>query len=104
MSQNIKWYGGEVEKEVVKLNDAALKKAALIVERKSKQLVLRDTSTLFRSIFHDIDKRKHTAIVGTNVEYSPFVELGTKFWKGKSFLREALKQSRQKIARLYKGK
>jgi len=91
-----------VLEEVDKRIKANLKTAALMVERSSKQICPVDTGTLKRSIFHIIDDR--SAVVGTNVEYAPYVEMGTRFWPGKPYLRPALEMNKDKIKQLFKEK
>ena len=75
--------------------------ATLTVEREAKELCPVRTGTLRRSIFHDIDKDKNQAMIGSNVEYAPYVELGTHKWEGKPFLRPALERSVAAIKRIF---
>jgi len=48
--------------------------------------------------------KSRMAIVGTNVEYAPYVEMGTRFWPGKPYLRPALEMNKDKIKQLFKEK
>ena len=48
-----------------------------------------DTGRLRNSITHEVED-KHTAVVGSNVEYAPYVELGTRKMKAKPYLRPAI--------------
>jgi len=90
-------------KEVGSKVSANLKTATLLVERDAKILCPVKTGTLKRSITHEfISDTK--AQVGTNVEYAPFVELGTSKWAGKPFLRPALAKNLKAIRRLFKAK
>ncbi|KKL61386.1 hypothetical protein LCGC14_2195790 [marine sediment metagenome] len=89
---------GETEKRFQK----GLAQATLLVERRAKEMCPVDTGTLKRSITHEIGT--DNAIVGTNVEYAPFIELGTDKWAGKPFLRPALMASAKAIRRLFRGK
>jgi phage gpG-like protein len=50
--------------------------ASIIVERRAKQLCPRRTGRLARSITRQLEK--HKAIIGSNVDYAPVVELGSK--------------------------
>lgn len=43
----------------------------------AKDLCPVDTGLLRNSITHDVDEDELTAQIGTNVEYAPYVELGT---------------------------
>lgn len=55
-----------------------LEKACFLVENKAKIKAPVDTGQLRASITHEIDGE--TGIVGTNVEYAPYVEFGTGVW------------------------
>lgn len=94
-------------KEVFNLAEAkahkALADAALLVQRTAKQLVPVDTGTLKRSITHEF-RGKHTVAVGSNVEYAPYVELGTSKMSARPYLRPALEANRREIRRLLKQK
>lgn len=58
------------------------------VERKAKVRCPVDSGRLRTSIC--VEMKKLCAIVGTNVEYAPHVEYGTKKWKGQPFLRPSV--------------
>ena len=53
----------------------ALEKACLLVENDAKKKVPVDTGNLRSSITHEVNGNE--GIVGTNVEYAPYVEFGT---------------------------
>lgn len=53
----------------------ALVNACVLVETTAKEKVPAPTGTLKRSITHEI--KGNTGIVGTNMEYAPYVEYGT---------------------------
>lgn len=55
----------------------ALEKCGLTAEGYAKQLAPVDTGNLRNSISHKIDTDEMAAYIGTNVEYAPYVELGT---------------------------
>lgn len=57
-------------------------------ESYAKQLAPVDTGRLRNSITHQ-QYDESTEIIGTNVEYAPYVELGTKRQKAKPYLRPA---------------
>lgn len=82
---------------------AGITKACLLVEREAKKIVPVKTGTLKRSITHEVDVARRIGIVGSNVEYAPYVELGTRKWKGKPYLRPALLKSKKKIAAIFRG-
>ena len=78
---------------------ARLQTAALLVERTAKQKCPVRTGTLKRSITHVVEKR--TARVGTNVEYAPYVEMGTKHMSARPYLRPALEANKARIKELF---
>jgi len=88
--------------EAERLSAIKLTRATLLVERTAKQLCPVKTGTLKRSVFHKIEKT--IAYVGSNVSYAPFVEMGTRKWSGKPFLRPALEANRTEIERLFNSK
>lgn len=52
-----------------------LEKACLVVENAAKSKVPVDTGNLRSSITHEVEGNE--GVVGTNVEYAPYVEFGT---------------------------
>jgi len=80
---------------------ANLKTATMLVERDAKIFCPVLTGTLKRSITHEFPG-KHTAIVGSNIEYAPHVELGTSKMAAHPFLRPAIIKNRKAIKRLLK--
>lgn len=67
----------------------ALEKIGLTAEGYAKKLCPVDTGRLRNSITHQIDTSEDAVYIGTNVEYGPYVELGTKYSKAQEFLRPA---------------
>lgn len=71
----------------------ALEEIGLVAEGYAKRLCPVDTGRLRNSITHSIDTSSMHAIIGTNVEYGPYVELGTSRRKaangGRGFLAPA---------------
>lgn len=57
----------------------AMEKACMLVENEAKRTVHVDTGQLRNSIKHEVigTKREITGVVGSNVEYAPYVEYGT---------------------------
>lgn len=55
----------------------ALEEIGLVAERYAKRLCPVDTGRLRNSITHSVEEFGTSAIIGTNVEYAPYVELGT---------------------------
>jgi HK97 gp10 family phage protein len=73
--------------EAIKLKDEALSRAlwkiGATVERYAKELCPVDTGRLRNSIAFDVREEEEAVYVGTNVEYAPYIELGTgKFAEG----------------------
>lgn len=55
------------------------------------------TGTLMRSITTEQDKQNIAGIVGTNVKYGKWLELGTKNIKPRPFLRPSIEENKIKI-------
>lgn len=70
-----------------------LEQKAIQVERTAKHLCPYRSGRLRASITHGlgVDAKGLFAVVGTNVEYAPYVELGTSRMAAQPFLRPALK-------------
>lgn len=79
---------GEVAKD--------LQRRALKVEGAAKRLCPVDTGRLRSSITNAIghDEQGLVAVIGTNVEYAAFVELGTSKMPAQPYLRPALEAGR----------
>lgn len=70
---------------------AAMERCGAEMERHAKQLAPVDTGRLRNSITHETEATggKFTAIVGTNVEYGPAIELGTSKMAAQPYLKPA---------------
>lgn len=66
----------------------ALEKIGLVAEGYAKKACPVDTGRLRNSITHQLDGNK-AVYIGTNVEYAPYVELGTSRQRAQEFLRPA---------------
>lgn len=79
----------------------AMEKVGLVAEGDVKVKTPKDTGRLQNSITHQlsVDGGDYSVMVGTNVEYAPFVELGTHDRDGTHFMENALK----KRAKVYAG-
>lgn len=78
---------------------AALEEVGLVAEGYAKRACPVDTGRLRNSITHIVDEGTRHVIIGTNVEYAPYVELGTRHQKPQPFLKPAANDH----ASTYKG-
>lgn len=76
-----------IEKAAFSQIETALQRVGLQAERYSKLACPVDTGRLRNSITHTNDK--NTAYVGTNVEYAPYVEMGTVNTRAQPYLEPA---------------
>ena len=117
----------QFQKELTSILEKGLEKACLIVENSAKQNCPVDDGQLRQSISHTV--KGTSGEVGTNVEYAPYVEVGTgiystegggrqtpwrykdakgdwhttKGMRAQSFLRPALDKNRGKVLDCFKG-
>ena len=77
-----------VEEAAFSQIERALEKVGLTAERNAKLACPVDTGRLRNSISHTHDK--NTAYIGTNVEYAPYVEMGTKKMAARPYLKPAI--------------
>lgn len=69
--------------------EQALIAIGMTAETYAKQLCPVDTGRLRNSITHEVDMKEQCAIIGSNVEYAPYVELGTSRMAARPYLRPA---------------
>lgn len=67
----------------------ALEEIGLLAENYAEKKCPVDTGNLRGSITHEVDADGNAVYIGTNVEYAPYVELGTSRQKAQPFLRPA---------------
>jgi len=69
-----------------------LARRAIKVERAAKRLAPVDTGRLRSSVTHELgsDEQGLVARIGTNVDYAPHLEYGTRRMRARPFLRPAL--------------
>lgn len=100
MSQN-KWYIGKNIAEIKKRLGDNLEEAGQFLEAAARRQVVDmgavDTGRLRDSITHSTDRGNLTTTVGSDVEYAPYVELGTYKMAARPFLRYALYLNEQKL-------
>ena len=80
--------------EAIELKNEAIGRAleiiGLVAERYSKGYAPVDTGRLRNSISHQVSEEEEAVYIGTNVEYAPYQEFGTRFQRGTPFLAPAL--------------
>ena len=88
----------EVQAELRHRRERATEAIGLYVEGEAKLLTPVDTGNLRSSISHKSDDEK--AVIGTNTDYSEFVEKGTSRQKAQPFLTPAAENNKDKITQL----
>lgn len=91
----------EVLAQIDSLLEQKLKEACVLVQDTAKQNCPVDTGRLQGSITYQVEGKE--GVVGTNVEYAPYVEAGTYKMAGKHYLQNAGDSNRQRIINLFKG-
>ena len=86
----------EVEDAVHQAIITGLNACGMVAETYAKKGAPVDTGRLRNSIAHKVDKEEPAAYIGTNVEYAPYQEFGTRRGvKAKHFLRNAVQNHTQ---------
>lgn len=88
MSVNITDNTKEFKQAMAAAIPRALEAVGLQAEGYAKALCPVDTGNLRKNITH-MQEGEHTEAIGTNVEYAPYVELGTQRSKAQPFLKPA---------------
>lgn len=95
----------EVLQELDRCVLAAMEKCGLVAEGYAKRLCPVDTGNLRNSIAHAVQGK--VAYIGTNVEYAPYVEMGTIRTRAQPFIKPSVAdhvdQYKQIIERRLKG-
>lgn len=78
----------------------ALKSIGMQAEGYAKALCPVDTSNLRNSIAND-DDGESTVVIGTNVEYAPYVEYGTSKMAERPYLRPAVENHIEEYKRMF---
>lgn len=79
----------EASQGIQRAIDRALEEIGLAAEGYAKRACPVDTGNLRNSITHAVESADNAVYIGTNVEYAPYVELGTSRQKAQPFLRPA---------------
>lgn len=106
-----------LKKELETAQGKAFRKIVLNVEKDAKRFLTikiytsgknrrgyKLTGRLRRSVTHAFKKRMDSLIgmVGSNVEYAPYIEFGTKYFVGKPYLRPALEKNKREAEEYYR--
>lgn len=81
----------------------ALEEIGLLAEGYAKKLCPVDTGRLRNSITHAVSSSENAVYVGSNVEYAPHVELGTRKQKAQPYLRPAAENHASQYRRVLKS-
>lgn len=79
----------EASRGIRRAIDRALEEIGLAAEGYAKRTCPVDTGNLRNSITHAVESGEDAVYVGTNVEYAPYVEMGTRRTAARPFLRPA---------------
>ena len=77
-----------------------MEKCGLTAERYAKKLAPYDTGNLRNSITHEVDDGEPAAYIGTNVEYAPYVCLGTIHMNAQPFLKPAVNDHKDEYRKI----
>ena len=94
----VEWKGDKHIKAAIEAQKKALTAASLVVQGDATSRTPVLTGNLKNSITYKV--REEDAIVGTNVEYAPYVEFGTSKMAAQPFLEPSLHDNRKRIEKL----
>ena len=77
-----------------------MEKCGLTAERFAKKLAPYDTGNLRNSITHEVDDGEPAVYIGTNVEYAPYVCLGTIHMNAQPFLKPAVNDHKDEYRKI----
>ena len=102
VKSKLTWNGSAATAGFDKANKRALTDAAILVEGRAVENTAghRVTGKLSQSITRAVSKIR--AVVGTNVEYAPYEEFGTRFRPPHPYLRPAFAKSIRAINNIFK--
>ena len=96
-----KWYGKQVLDKINQSINDKLQLSGELVKGSAQKNAPVKTGTLRNSIDFEVNKEEKSVRIGTNVEYAPWIELGTGFIKPRWFLTRALNENIQKIKKIF---
>ena len=88
----------EVLRALTEKEREVLEQIGMFVDDEATENAPVDTGRLRNSITHEVEGRY--AIIGSNVEYAPHVELGTSRSKAQPFLRPAVEENFDEIRKI----
>lgn len=90
----------EVDKAFKDALERALEECGLVAEGYAKKLCPVDTGRLRNSISHTTNDK--SAYIGTNVEYAPYVEMGTSRTRAQPYLKPAVENHKDTYIGIFK--
>ena len=100
MSYTYKDNSKEISEDIKAALLRGLETCGLVAEGYAKKLAPVDTGNLRNSITHTVDDGEPAAYIGTNVEYAPYVCLGTIHMKAQPFLKPAVADHANKYRKI----
>ena len=100
MSVTIQDHSSEVSAEIKAALLRGLETCGLVAEGYAKKLAPVDTGNLRNSITHTVDEEEPAAYIGTDVEYAPYVCLGTIHMKAQPFLKPAVNDHKDEYRKI----
>ena len=100
MSYTYKDNSKEISEDIKAALLRGLETCGLVAEGYAKKLAPVDTGNLRNSITHTVDDGEPAAYIGTNVEYAPYVCLGTIHMKAQPFLKPAVADNANKYRKI----
>ena len=90
----------EVSEDIKAALLRGLETCGLVAEGYAKKLAPVDTGNLRNSITHTVDDGEPAAYIGTDVEYAPYVCLGTIHMKAQPFLKPAVNDHKDEYRKI----
>ena len=100
MSVKINDNSKEVSEAIKSALLKGLETCGLVAEGYAKKLAPVDTGNLRNSITHTVDEDEPAAYIGSNVEYAPYVCLGTIHMKAQPFLKPAVNDHKDEYRKI----
>lgn len=89
IDMNIESHASEALEALHEARGVFLEEIGLIAEGYAKDYCPVDTGRLRNSISHAVDESDNAVVIGTNVEYAAYVELGTSRMEARPYLEPA---------------